>query len=91
LVITAVGGLPAAVADYGGAILVPPRDAEELRDAIRRLPDLTGRRYQDPHSWDLTVTRLGELMEQLGYSLGTCETRQKVPSTASAGSPGNIP
>jgi glycosyltransferase involved in cell wall biosynthesis len=69
LVITAVGGLPAAVADYGGAILVPPRDSIELRDAIRRLPDLTGRHYQDPHSWDLTVMRLGELMEQLGIGL----------------------
>ncbi len=70
LVITAVGGLPAAVADYDGAILVPPRDPIALRDAIRRLPDLCGRRYRDPHSWDRTVVRYGELMEQLGYSHG---------------------
>lgn len=65
LVITAVGGLPEAVADYEGAILVPPRDPVALRDAIRRLPDLRGRRYRDPHSWDRTVTRYGELLEQL--------------------------
>jgi glycosyltransferase involved in cell wall biosynthesis len=65
LVITAVGGLPEAVADYEGAILVPPHDPTALRDAIRRLPQLRGRRYRDPHSWDRTVTRYGELMEQL--------------------------
>ena len=65
LVVTAVGGLPAAVADYEGAVLVPPRDPTALRDAIRRLPGLCGRRYKDPHSWDRTVTRYEELMEQL--------------------------
>jgi glycosyltransferase involved in cell wall biosynthesis len=68
LVITAVGGLPAAVADYEGAILVPPRDPMALRDAIRRLPELTGHRYRDPHSWDRTVARYGELIRQLGQS-----------------------
>jgi glycosyltransferase involved in cell wall biosynthesis len=68
LVITAVGGLPAAVADYEGAILVPPRDPLALRDAIRRLPDLRGRRYGDPHSWDRTVLCYGELIEQLDNS-----------------------
>jgi glycosyltransferase involved in cell wall biosynthesis len=67
LVITAVGGLPEAVADYKGAILVPPRDPVALRDAIRRLPALRGRRYRDPHSWDRTVTRYGELMEWLEH------------------------
>jgi glycosyltransferase involved in cell wall biosynthesis len=65
LVITAVGGLPEAVADYEGAILVPPHDPVALRDAIRTLPPLRGRRYRDPHSWDRTVTGYGELMEQL--------------------------
>lgn len=70
LVITAVGGLPAAVADYEGAILVPPRDPAVLRDAIRRLPDLCGRRYHDPHSWDRTVGRFGDLMDELGQPAG---------------------
>jgi glycosyltransferase involved in cell wall biosynthesis len=68
LVITAVGGLPAAVADYEGAILVPPHDPALLRDAIRRLPDLCGRRYRDPHSWNRTVTRYGELMKEVDSS-----------------------
>jgi glycosyltransferase involved in cell wall biosynthesis len=55
LVLTSVGGLPAAVADYEGAVLVPPHDPEAIRNAIRRLPELCGRRYRDPHSWDRTV------------------------------------
>jgi glycosyltransferase involved in cell wall biosynthesis len=62
LVITAVGGLPAAVADYEGAILVPPRDAVGLRDGIRQLPKLAGQTYKDPHSWDRTVASFAQLM-----------------------------
>jgi glycosyltransferase involved in cell wall biosynthesis len=68
LVVTAVGGLPAAVADYEGAILVPPHDAVALRDAIRQLPDLRGRCYKDPHSWDRTVASYGELMKLVNRS-----------------------
>ncbi len=75
LVITAVGGLPAAVADYGGAILVPPHDPVALRDALRRLPDLRGRRFGDPHSWDRTVTMYGQLMEQIDHSHTVCRAR----------------
>ena len=66
LVVTSVGGLPAAVAEYEGAILVPPRDPTALRDAIRQLPKLCGQTYKDPHSWDRTVTRFADLMERLG-------------------------
>lgn len=65
LVVTSVGGLPTAVAEYEGAILVPPHDATALRDAIRQLPKLCGQTYKDPHSWDRTVSRFAELMEQL--------------------------
>jgi glycosyltransferase involved in cell wall biosynthesis len=65
LVITAVGGLPAAVADYEGAILIPPHDPVALRDAIRRLPDLRGRRYKDPHSWDRSAALYKDLMRVL--------------------------
>ena len=66
LVITSVGGLPGAVAEYEGAILVPPHDATALRDAIRDLPKLCGQTYKDPHSWDRTVTRFADLMKRLG-------------------------
>lgn len=71
LVVTAVGGLPAAVADYEGAILVPSRDPTAMRDAIRQLHNLRGRTYKDPHSWERTVSRFGELMQRLRNSLAT--------------------
>jgi len=58
--------LPAAVADYEGAILVPPRDPEALQAAIRRLPALRDRRFADPHSWDRTVRKYNALFEQIG-------------------------
>jgi glycosyltransferase involved in cell wall biosynthesis len=78
LVITAVGGLPAAVADYEGAILVPPSNPRALRDAILyRLPGSCGRRYKDPHSWDRSVRLYDELIEQLTLSDGSVDrTRQ---------------
>jgi glycosyltransferase involved in cell wall biosynthesis len=81
LVITSVGGLPAAVADYEGAILVPPSNPIMLRDAIRRLPDLRGRRFTDPHSWDRTVTRYGELMAELDDSVEARGIGQNSPGT----------
>jgi glycosyltransferase involved in cell wall biosynthesis len=65
LVLTAVGGLPEAVADYEGAILVPPRDPRALRDAIRRLPQLCGRRYQDQHSWENIASAYEGLINRL--------------------------
>jgi glycosyltransferase involved in cell wall biosynthesis len=71
LVITAVGGLPSAVERYGGALLVPPHDPLALRDAIRRLPKLRGRRYPDPHSWDRTVERYGELLARVHLPSGS--------------------
>lgn len=67
LVLTAVGGLPAAVEDYEGAILVPPRDPAALRDALRRLPSRCGRTYPDPHSWSRTVARYEQLLERIGH------------------------
>jgi glycosyltransferase involved in cell wall biosynthesis len=54
VVVTEVGGLPEAVADYEGAILVPPEDPVALRDAILRVKDLRGKRFGDPHSWEST-------------------------------------
>jgi glycosyltransferase involved in cell wall biosynthesis len=66
LVLTAVGGLPEAVADYEGAVLVPPRDPEALRDAIRHLPQLCGRRYHDQHSWEHTASAYDGLINRLG-------------------------
>jgi len=66
LILTAVGGLPEAVAGYEGAVLVPPRDPEALRDAIRRLSQLCGRHYHDQHSWEHTASAYDGLINRLG-------------------------
>jgi glycosyltransferase involved in cell wall biosynthesis len=65
LIITAVGGLPAAVEGYEGALLIPPHDAEAIREAIRRLPALIGKRYADPHSWARTRELFADLFTKL--------------------------
>jgi glycosyltransferase involved in cell wall biosynthesis len=65
LVITTVGGLPAAVADYQGAIMVPPGDSDRLRDAIRLLPAMRGQRFTDPHTWARSVDAYDRLMERI--------------------------
>jgi glycosyltransferase involved in cell wall biosynthesis len=67
LIVTAVGGLPAAVQDYEGAIVVPAHDPVAIRNAIRRLPQLRGRRFSDPHSWERTVERYGDLLRRLRH------------------------
>lgn len=68
LVLTAVGGLPEAVSNYEGAILVPPRNPEALRNALRQLPGMCGRSYRDPHSWSSTVESYERLIEQVGHA-----------------------
>jgi hypothetical protein len=45
---------------------VPPRDPHALRDAIRRLPQLCGRRYDDQHSWEHTASAYEGLISRLG-------------------------
>jgi glycosyltransferase involved in cell wall biosynthesis len=65
VVVTAVGGVIEAVQDYGGALLVPPRDPTSLRDALLQLPALRGKRFADPHSWQRNVDAYRALIGQL--------------------------
>jgi len=65
VVVTAVGGLIEAVQDYGGALLVPPRDPPSLRNALLQLPALRGRRFADPHSWQRSADAYRALIDQL--------------------------
>jgi glycosyltransferase involved in cell wall biosynthesis len=74
LIVTAVGGLPEAVKDYEGAILTSPKDPDSLRDAIRLLVPLRGQRFQDPHSWDRTVSLYEDLMQKIGGTKTKCAT-----------------
>ncbi|HLH60445.1 MAG TPA: glycosyltransferase [Ktedonobacteraceae bacterium] len=69
VVVTRVGGLVEAVAEYEGTIIVPPGDVEALRDALRKVAQLRGRRYRDPHSWDRTVDGYMALIAELRSNL----------------------
>jgi glycosyltransferase involved in cell wall biosynthesis len=83
LVLTAVGGLPEAVADYEGAILVPARDPRTLRDAIRGLPQLCGRRYQDHHSWENIASAYEGLINRLRMPEGQFPAKATSPESHS--------
>jgi glycosyltransferase involved in cell wall biosynthesis len=51
VVVTSVGGLTEAVADYPGAVTVPPADVPALTVALRTARTLAGQHFDDPHSW----------------------------------------
>jgi adenylyl-sulfate kinase len=63
VVATRVGGVPEAVAQYDGAILVPPGDPIALQHALRQAALLRGRRYVDAHSWEHTAACYRALFE----------------------------
>jgi glycosyltransferase involved in cell wall biosynthesis len=63
VVVSAVGGLVEAVRGYEGAVLVPPRDVDELAGALLQVAELRGRHFADPHSWDRTLDGFGELFD----------------------------
>lgn len=65
VVVTRVGGLPEAVRGYEGAILVPPRDPESLRAALKSASGLRGRRFADPHSWQRSLAGYERLFAAL--------------------------
>jgi len=68
VVVTGVGGLIEAVADYDGAILVPPGDPTSLQNALLEVEKLRGRRYTNSHSWEYTATCYHALFDSLGLS-----------------------
>lgn len=65
VVLSQVGGLIEASADYEGALPIPPRDPAAIRAAIDRAAELRGRRFEDVHSWERTVDGYEQLFEQL--------------------------
>ncbi len=68
VVVTSVGGLVEAAADYEGAEFVPPRDPRALGDALRNLLRRRDERYADPHSWATSVSRFDQVFQGLGVN-----------------------
>jgi glycosyltransferase involved in cell wall biosynthesis len=65
VIITKVGGLIEAVDGYEGAFLVPPKDSEALRDELRRVTTLRGRRFNNPRSWEQTSLCYRSLLDSI--------------------------
>ncbi|HET9074348.1 MAG TPA: glycosyltransferase [Solirubrobacteraceae bacterium] len=65
VIVTETGGLPEAAAGYAGAIWVPPADPAAIRTALRDLPGMVGRRFDDPSSWAATAEKYDELIARM--------------------------
>jgi len=68
-VVTTVGGLVEAAAEYDGALPVPAADPAALSVALQQLPGLRGRRYADPHSWANSVDAYLGVFATLGVAV----------------------
>ena len=68
VVVTAVGGLAEAVAEYDGAVLTRPADPQALAGAIVRASELCGRHFNSQGSWSESVRRYEELFARVGGS-----------------------
>jgi glycosyltransferase involved in cell wall biosynthesis len=68
VVVTGVGGLVEAVRGYRGALVIPPRDPDALRDTLLRMLSLRGERFADPHTWGQTVAGYQKLIAQVNLT-----------------------
>lgn len=62
VVLTDVGGLREAAADYTGVTFVPPADVTALRTALLDLPGRRGARHEDPRSWSEATSVYSDLL-----------------------------
>jgi glycosyltransferase involved in cell wall biosynthesis len=65
VVVTAVGGLVEACADYEGAVLVQPHDPADLAAGMRRAAELRGQRFEHAGSFAESATRYRELIDEV--------------------------
>jgi len=61
VVVTAVGGLVEAVADYTGAVLVEPDSPEDLARGLLAAADLRGRTYSAPVTWQAVAQSYADI------------------------------
>jgi glycosyltransferase involved in cell wall biosynthesis len=61
VVVTAVGGLTEAVADYTGAVLVEPARPDELARGLLAAADLRGRAHSAPVTWQAVAQSYAEI------------------------------
>jgi glycosyltransferase involved in cell wall biosynthesis len=75
VVVTEVGGLVEVVAEYTGAVLVPPGDVAALTEGIQRALSLVGQ----SHAYDWNWQAVGDAYERLVDTLGANRTSSSEP------------
>jgi len=70
VVTTSVGGLVEAAANYTGAVLVPPGNADALAAGIREALPLMAKQHADPHSWSRSAELYTALVHRIGAAWG---------------------
>jgi glycosyltransferase involved in cell wall biosynthesis len=63
VVVTNVGGLSEAAADYSGTVFVPPENPVALAEGIVSALDLRAQHHADIHTWDVSRVRYVSLVE----------------------------
>jgi glycosyltransferase involved in cell wall biosynthesis len=73
VVVTNVGGLSEAAAEYSGTVFVPPADPEALGAGIVSALELRSRHHTDTHTWEVSRASYAALIEEIRVA------REKTP------------
>jgi glycosyltransferase involved in cell wall biosynthesis len=65
VVVTDVGGLSEAAAEYSGTVFVPPANPAALADGIVSALELRAQHHADLHTWDVSRVRYASLIEDI--------------------------
>ena len=80
VVVTDVGGLSEAAADYTGTIFVPPANPEALAEGIVAALDLRAQEHADLHTWDVSRECYAALIKDIRFAReGAAGERQTAP------------
>ena len=77
IIVTRVGGLIEAVADYEGAVSIEPGDQVALQDALMQVSNRGGMRYVDSCSWEQNASKFERLFDTIVSSNSPSSTNAK--------------
>jgi glycosyltransferase involved in cell wall biosynthesis len=88
VVVTNVGGLSEAAADYSGTVFVPPANPAALAEGIVSALELRAQHHADIHTWDVSRVRYASLIERIrladeeaaGHSRGVLTLQPSQPA-----------
>jgi glycosyltransferase involved in cell wall biosynthesis len=70
VVVTNVGGLSEAAADYSGTVFVPPENPAALSEGIVSALELRAHHHADIHTWEVSRARYTSLIEGIRLARG---------------------